>query len=214
MGLVRFVFAGVKSMILMIDNYDSFTYNLVRYFEELGEAVTVYRNDALTVPEVAELNPTRLLLSPGPGTPAEAGITLPLVRAYAGVLPILGICLGHQAVGMAFGAALVRAERLMHGKTSPVFHHGDGLFLGLPCPIAAARYHSLILDPATIPADLAVTAWTDRGEVMALAHQRLPVYGLQFHPESILSECGHEILHRFLLTPHPPPLPRKGGGRP
>jgi len=185
-------------MVLVIDNYDSFTFNIVRYLEELGETVSVYRNDALRVREIGRLDPTHIVISPGPGTPETAGITLEVIRAYAGLRPILGVCLGHQAIGMVYGAQLVRAGRLMHGKTSQAYHRGSGLFDGLPSPLVVARYHSLILAAGTIPASLEITAWTERGEVMAICHRRLPVFGLQFHPESILGQYGHELFAAFL----------------
>lgn len=188
------------AVVLLIDNYDSFTYNLARYFEELGAAVRVVKNDEIQMEEIPIARPSCLVLSPGPGRPERAGITMAAIRRYAGVYPILGVCLGHQAIGLAFGARVVRATRLMHGKTSAIHHAGEGIFRGLPNPFPAARYHSLLLDPSSIPPALRVTAWTAEGEVMGVAHRSLPVYGVQFHPESILSSCGHELLARFLAT--------------
>ena len=187
-------------MVLLVDNYDSFTFNLARYFEELGAAVMVVKNDELRLEEVTEFRPSHLVISPGPGRPEKAGITLGVIRRYAGVYPILGVCLGHQAIGMAFGAKLVRAGRLVHGKASPIHHSGLGIFQGIPSPFPAARYHSLILEPSSIPPALRVTAWTAEGEVMGVAHRSLPVYGLQFHPESVLSREGHRLLASFLAT--------------
>jgi anthranilate synthase/aminodeoxychorismate synthase-like glutamine amidotransferase len=190
----------MTASILVIDNYDSFTYNLVQYLGELGANITVRRNDALTVDDIAELNPDGLVLSPGPGHPESAGITLDTIRRYAGTIPILGVCLGHQAIGAAFGGEVVRAERIMHGKTSPVDHEGDGLFDGLPAPFQAGRYHSLVVKRETMPQCLEVTAWTDTGEVMGLKHKEMPVYGVQFHPESILTEGGKRLLQNFLSS--------------
>jgi len=189
-------------MLLVLDNYDSFTYNLVQYAGELGAEPVVYRNDALTVEAVLGLEPSAIVISPGPCTPREAGISVPLVRAAAGVVPVLGVCLGHQAIGEAFGGQVVRADRLMHGKTSPVVHTGHRLFDGLPSPFEAMRYHSLVVSPVGLPADLDVIAWTgDRppgSEIMALAHRALPVYGVQFHPESVGTAPGKRILANFL----------------
>lgn len=185
-------------MLLMIDNYDSFTYNLVQYLRELGEEVVVYRNDRITVEEIARLNPQRLVISPGPCTPNEAGISVAAIRHFAGRLPILGVCLGHQSIGQAFGGRIVRAERLMHGKTSPVFHDGRELFCGLPDPFAATRYHSLLVERASLPDALEITAWTAEGEIMGLRHRQLPLWGVQFHPESILTVNGMDLLRNFL----------------
>jgi anthranilate synthase component II len=185
-------------MLLMIDNYDSFTYNLVQYFGELGEEVVVRRNDEITLAEIERLAPDRICISPGPCSPAEAGISVPLLQHFAGKLPILGVCLGHQAIGQAFGGRVVRAATLMHGKTSPIQHRGGGVFRGLPDPLVAARYHSLAVERASLPEALEVTAWTDDGEIMGLRHRTLPIEGVQFHPESIATEHGHAMLKNFL----------------
>ncbi|HXU68400.1 MAG TPA: aminodeoxychorismate/anthranilate synthase component II [Polyangia bacterium] len=185
-------------MLLLIDNYDSFTYNLAQYLGELGAEVRVERNDALTVDEVAALRPERIVISPGPCTPNEAGISLELLGKLAGKMPILGVCLGHQAIGQAFGGKVVRAPRVMHGKTSPIEHDGRGLFAGIPSPMQATRYHSLVVEPASFPAALEVTARTAEGEIMALRHRALPVWGVQFHPESILTVDGKQLLRNFL----------------
>jgi len=182
----------------MIDNYDSFTYNLVQYFGELGQAVSVYRNDAITVPEIESLSPGCLVISPGPCTPNEAGVSLATICEFAGKIPILGVCLGHQAIGQAFGAKVVHARCLMHGKTSPVQHRGEGVFDGLPNPLVCTRYHSLALERDGFPECLEITAATEDGEIMGVRHQRLPVEGVQFHPESILSEHGYQLLRNFL----------------
>ncbi len=189
------------SKLLMIDNYDSFTWNLVQYFGELGEEVRTVRNDAITLDEVAALAPARIVISPGPCTPAEAGVSLPLIRRFAGRIPILGVCLGHQAIGAAFGGRVVRAKQVMHGKTSPIHHNGAGVFRGLPDPFTAIRYHSLAVERESLPGCLEVTAWTDDGEIMGLRHRDLAVEGVQFHPESILTEHGHELLANFLGEP-------------
>jgi len=185
-------------MLLMIDNYDSFTYNLVQYFGELGADVKVFRNDEITLEQLAALKPAQIVISPGPCTPAEAGISVPVIREFAGKLPILGVCLGHQSIGAAFGGKVVHAKRLMHGKTSPVFHEGQGVFRGLPNPVTCTRYHSLAIERESLPDCLEVTAWTDDGEIMGVRHKTLAVEGVQFHPESILSEQGHELLKNFL----------------
>jgi anthranilate synthase component 2 len=185
-------------MLLMIDNYDSFTYNLVQYLGELGEDVKVVRNDEMRVDEVERLAPERIVLSPGPCTPNEAGISLDLVKRFAGRVPILGVCLGHQAIGQAFGGKIVHAKELMHGKVSRIHHSGEGAFRGLPTPFQATRYHSLAIERASCPAELAVTAWTDDGEIMGVRHVSLPIEGVQFHPESILTEHGHRLLANFL----------------
>ena len=184
--------------LLMIDNYDSFTYNLVQYLGELGEDVKVVRNDEMTADEVERLAPARIVLSPGPCTPNEAGISLEVVRRFAGRVPILGVCLGHQAIGQAFGGKIVHAKELMHGKVSRIHHSGEGAFRGLPTPFQATRYHSLAIERASCPAELAVTAWTDDGEIMGVRHVSLPIEGVQFHPESILTEHGHRLLANFL----------------
>jgi len=186
-------------MLLMIDNYDSFTYNLVQYFGELGEDVRVYRNDQITLAEIAAIKPDRIVISPGPCSPAEAGISVPVIREFAGKVPLLGVCLGHQSIGAAFGGKIVHAKRLMHGKTSPVHHRGEGVFRGLPEPFTATRYHSLAIERASLPACLEVTAETDDGEIMGVRHQSLAVEGVQFHPESILTEHGHTLLKNFLV---------------
>ena len=184
--------------LLMIDNYDSFTYNLVQYLGELGADVDVRRNDAITLEEVAALRPDGVVVSPGPCTPHEAGISVPLIERFAGTIPILGVCLGHQAIGATFGAAIVRAGRIMHGKTSPIHHDGRGLFRGVPDPFEATRYHSLVIDPATLPATLEPTAWTAEREIMGVRHRTLLVEGVQFHPESILTVEGKRLLANFL----------------
>ncbi len=185
-------------MILVIDNYDSFTYNLVHYLAELGAQTRVVRNDALSVDEALALGPDAVLLSPGPCTPNEAGVCLPLLAAAPDTLPIFGVCLGHQAIGQAFGGEVVRAKTLMHGKTSPIHHKGEGVFQGLPKPFTAARYHSLAVLSEPLPEALEVTAWTEDGEIMGLRHRTRPVYGVQFHPESIATEGGHQLLANFL----------------
>ena len=181
----------------MIDNYDSFTYNLVQYLGELGEEVVVYRNDEITLEQIAALKPDRIVVSPGPCTPNEAGVSVPLIKQFAGKIPILGVCLGHQSIGQAFGGKIIHAQQLMHGKTSQIHHHGDGVFNGLPNPYRATRYHSLVIERASLPSCLAVTAWTDDGEIMGVRHKTLPVEGVQFHPESILTEHGHALLENF-----------------
>jgi len=185
-------------MLLMIDNYDSFTYNLVQYFGELGAEVTVRRNDEITLDGIAELAPERIVISPGPCTPNEAGISVPLIERYAGKLPILGVCLGHQSIGQAFGGKVVHAGQVMHGKTSPIHHTNQGVFQNLPEPFQATRYHSLVIERASLPDCLEVTAWTDDGEIMGVRHKTLAVEGVQFHPESILTEHGHDLLRNFL----------------
>jgi len=185
-------------MLLMIDNYDSFTYNLVQYLGELGQDVKVVRNDEMTADEVERLAPARIVLSPGPCTPNEAGISLELIERFSSRLPILGVCLGHQAIGQAFGGKIVHAKTLMHGKVSQIHHAGAGVFRGLPTPFQATRYHSLAIERATCPGDLEVTAWTDDGEIMGVRHRKLAIAGVQFHPESILTEHGHALLANFL----------------
>jgi anthranilate synthase/aminodeoxychorismate synthase-like glutamine amidotransferase len=184
--------------LLMIDNYDSFTYNLVQYLAELGADVEVRRNDAIGLEEVAALAPDGIVISPGPCTPREAGISVPLITRFAGAVPILGVCLGHQAIGAAFGAAVVRAPRIMHGKTSPIHHDGTGVFAGLPDPFDATRYHSLVIDPGTLPPVLLRNAWTAEGEIMGVRHRSAFVEGVQFHPESILTLQGKALLGNFL----------------
>jgi anthranilate synthase component 2 len=190
-------------MLLMIDNYDSFTWNLVQYLGELGEDVRVVRNDELSVAQIAALAPQRIVISPGPCTPNEAGVSLELIAKLAGRVPILGVCLGHQSIGQAFGGRVVRAKRIMHGKTSPIHHRGYGVFAGLPQPFEATRYHSLVVEQATLPDCLEITAWTENDdgsldEIMGLRHRTLPVEGVQFHPESILTLAGKDLLRNFL----------------
>lgn len=185
-------------MLLVLDNYDSFTYNLVQYFGELGAEMKIFRNDALTVDEVKKLAPDRICISPGPCTPNEAGISLDLIRELGATTPILGVCLGHQSIGQVYGGDVVRADRLMHGKTSPIHHKSTSVFKGLPSPFEATRYHSLIVKRETLPDCLEITAWTEEGEIMGLCHKEHPVHGVQFHPESILTEHGKQMLENFL----------------
>lgn len=185
-------------MLLLIDNYDSFTWNLYQYFCELGAEVVVKRNDELTLSDISVLAPEKLVISPGPCTPTEAGISLAAIAHFAGQLPILGVCLGHQAIAQAFGATIVRAEKVMHGKTSAITHNNSGVFNGLNNPLTVTRYHSLVIDPATLPDCFDVTAWTDKQEIMGIRHRELELEGVQFHPESILSEQGHQLLANFL----------------
>jgi anthranilate synthase component 2 len=185
-------------MLLLIDNYDSFTYNLAQYLGELGAEANVYRNDALTVDEIAAWQPSHIVISPGPCTPNEAGVSVAAIRAFAGRIPILGVCLGHQAIGQAFGGRIVRAQRVMHGKLSSVTHDARGAFTGLPSPLTATRYHSLAIERATLPACLEITATAEDGEIMGVRHRELPVEGVQFHPEAILTEHGHALLRNFL----------------
>ena len=185
-------------MLLMIDNYDSFTYNLVQYFAELGEEVAVHRNDEITLEQIEALQPRHIVISPGPCTPNEAGISVPAIKRFAGRIPILGVCLGHQSIGQAFGGRIIHAKQLMHGKTSPIFHNSTSVFRGLPSPFTATRYHSLVIERASLPGCLEITAWTDDGEIMGVRHKTLAVEGVQFHPESILTEHGHELLANFL----------------
>jgi anthranilate synthase component 2 len=185
-------------MLLMIDNYDSFTYNLVQYFGELGEDVRVARNDEITLDAIAKLRPDRICISPGPCSPTEAGISISVLERFSGEVPILGVCLGHQAIGQAFGGRVIRAQTLMHGKTGLIHHTGVGVFAGLPDPFTAARYHSLAVERSSLPDCLEITAWTDDGEIMGLRHKTLPVEGVQFHPESIATEHGHDLLKNFL----------------
>jgi anthranilate synthase component 2 len=185
-------------MLLMIDNYDSFTYNLVQYFGELGQDVRVFRNDAITVKEIAAMKPEFLVVSPGPCSPKEAGISVDAIKEFAGKLPILGVCLGHQSIGYAFGGEIVHAKQLMHGKLSPVHHADCGIFAGLPDPFNATRYHSLAIRRESMPDCLEVTAWTDDGEIMGVRHKQFAVQGVQFHPESIMTEHGHALLDNFL----------------
>lgn len=185
-------------MILVIDNYDSFTYNLVQYLGELGEEVKVFRNDEISIQEIEALAPDHILISPGPCTPNEAGISLELLQHFKGVIPIFGVCLGHQAIGQAFGGNVIRAERLMHGKTSPIHHQGTSVFEGLESPFTATRYHSLIVERESLPDCLEITAETAEGEIMALRHKEYPIEGVQFHPESIITDHGHTMLRNFL----------------
>ena len=189
-------------MLLMIDNYDSFTYNLVQYFGELGEEVAVHRNDEISVDDIARMRPARIVVSPGPCTPNEAGVSVPAIKAFAGKIPILGVCLGHQSIGQAFGGKIIHAKQLMHGKTSQISHSGQGIFAGLPDPFQATRYHSLIVPRETVPDCLQVTAWVEdpgqQFEVMGLQHREYPVFGVQFHPESFLTEKGYDLLRNFL----------------
>ena len=190
-------------MLLMIDNYDSFTYNLVQYFGELGQEVLVHRNDQISIEQVESLKPDYLVISPGPCTPNEAGISVAAIKHFAGKVPILGVCLGHQAIGQAFGGHIIRAKQVMHGKTSPVYHHNAGVFSGLPNPVETTRYHSLVIEQASLPDCLEVTAWTqdeqgEMDEIMGVRHKSLMIEGVQFHPESILTEQGHQMLQNFL----------------
>lgn len=190
-------------MLLMIDNYDSFTYNLVQYFGELGADMKVFRNDEITLDEIGKLAPTKIVISPGPCTPTEAGISVPVIKKFAGEIPILGVCLGHQSIGEAFGGRIIRAKRVMHGKISAIHHEGKGVFQGLDNPFNATRYHSLVIEKESLPDCLELTAWTENEdgsfeEIMGVRHKTLPVEGVQFHPESILSEHGHQMLKNFL----------------
>ena len=187
-------------MLLMLDNYDSFTWNLVQYLGELGAAVKVVRNDAITLDEIEALAPTHIVISPGPCTPNEAGVSVPLIRRFAGRMPILGVCLGHQAIGQAFGARVIRAQRVMHGKLSSIVHDERGVFTGVPTPFNATRYHSLAIERASLPPVLDITATADDGEIMAVRHRELPVEGVQFHPEAILTEHGRKLLGNFLAA--------------
>ena len=204
-------------MLLLIDNYDSFTYNLAQYLGELGAEVRVERNDAVSVDDVAKLGPRRIVISPGPCTPNEAGISLELIARLAGKIPMLGVCLGHQAIGQAFGGKVVRAGRVMHGKTSPILHEGQGVFAGLPSPFEATRYHSLLVERASLPDCLEVTARTEEDEIMGLRHKTLPVEGVQFHPESFLTAVGKDLLRNFLTGTRKgfanPPQHHASGGR-
>ncbi len=185
-------------MILMIDNYDSFTYNLVQYLGELGQELIVKRNDEITLQEIEELKPAYIMISPGPCSPNEAGISLEVIKYFAGKIPIFGVCLGHQSIAQAFGGEVVQAERLMHGKTSEIYHKGDTIFATLPAPFTATRYHSLIVRKETLPSCLEITAWTTDGEIMAIKHKTLPIEGVQFHPESIMTNEGKEMLKSFV----------------
>lgn len=185
-------------MLLMIDNYDSFTYNLVQYLSELGEEVVVYRNDEINLDTILKLKPDRIVISPGPCTPDEAGISLSVIKKFSETIPVLGVCLGHQSIGQAFGGHIVHAKQLMHGKTSPIYHHNIGIFRNLPNPFIATRYHSLVIERSTLPDCLEITAWTEDDEIMGVRHKTLAIEGIQFHPESILSEHGHQMLENFL----------------
>ena len=185
-------------MLLMIDNYDSFTYNLVQYLGELGQEVVVRRNDEITLEDVEAMRPDHIVISPGPCTPNEAGISVPLIERFAGKIPLLGVCLGHQSIGQAFGGKIVHAKEVMHGKTSKIFHTGVGVFRDLPNPFTATRYHSLVIERESLPDCLEITAWTEDGEIMGVRHKTLPIEGVQFHPESILTEHGHDLLQHFL----------------
>ncbi|MDE0926062.1 MAG: aminodeoxychorismate/anthranilate synthase component II [Methylophilaceae bacterium] len=187
-------------MLLMIDNYDSFTYNLVQYFGELGQDVQVYRNDEIDLAKVAELNPRHIVISPGPCTPNEAGISLALINEFKGKIPLLGVCLGHQSIGQAFGGEIIKAKTLMHGKTSLIHHENVGVFKGLPNPYTATRYHSLVIEKESLPDCLEITAWTEDGEIMGVRHKTLAIEGVQFHPESVLTEHGHALLDNFIKT--------------
>ena len=187
-------------MILMIDNYDSFTYNLVQFLGELGEELVVRRNDEITLEEIAEMNPKYLMISPGPCSPNEAGISLEAIKRFAGLIPILGVCLGHQSIAQVFGGRVVRAERLMHGKTSLIYHDGKTVYQNMPTPFTATRYHSLIVEKDSMPEEVIVTSWTDQGEIMGLRHRELAVEGVQYHPESIMTEQGKTLLRNFLET--------------
>lgn len=186
--------------ILLIDNYDSFTFNLVQYFGELGARVLVHRNDKITIDEIAQISPDRLVISPGPCTPNEAGISISLVKKFSGQIPILGVCLGHQAIGAAFGGRVVRAPQIMHGKTSEIHHDGNGVYQGLPNPFTATRYHSLVIEKQSLPHELLVTSWTDDGVIMGVRHREFAVEGVQFHPESILTTEGKNLLGNFLTA--------------
>ncbi len=195
-------------MMLMIDNYDSFTYNLVQYLGELGADVQVDRNDEITIEEIEALSPERIMLSPGPCTPSEAGISLDVIKHFKGKLPIFGVCLGHQSIGQAFGGDIIRADQIMHGKTSPIFHKGEGVFKGLENPFTATRYHSLVIDKNTLPDCLEITAWTETAsgemdEIMGVRHRDYAIEGVQFHPESILTKHGHDMLQNFLQMRQP-----------
>ena len=185
-------------MVLMIDNYDSFTYNLVQYLGALGAKVIVYRNDKITLEKIAQLKPFKILISPGPGRPENAGISCDLIRKFAGKVPILGVCLGHQAIAYVYGGRIVGAAKLMHGKTSLIYHNHKGIFSGIPNPFEATRYHSLIVEKKSLPNTLEITAWTKKNEIMGLKHKDFPLWGVQFHPESILTRCGKDILANFL----------------
>ncbi len=205
-------------MVLMIDNYDSFTYNLVQYLGELGVEVRVFRNDEIGLDEIEALAPDHIVISPGPCTPNEAGISVDVIKTFAGAIPILGVCLGHQSIGQALGGRIVRAQRIMHGKTSMIHHRGEGVFHGLPSPFEATRYHSLVIDKDSLPGSLVVTAWTEHedgsmDEIMGIRHQAYVLEGVQFHPESILTQYGHDMLRNFLNEGQPMQAPGVSGGR-
>jgi len=185
-------------MILMIDNYDSFTYNLVQYLGELGQDIKVFRNDKITIPQIKKLKPAKIVISPGPGRPEDAGISCSVIKEFAGKVPLLGVCLGHQSVGFVYGGRIINAKRLMHGKTSMIYHNGKDIFQGIPDPFEATRYHSLLIEKKSIPECLSVTAWTKENEIMGIKHKRYPLWGVQFHPESILTKVGKDILANFL----------------
>ncbi|MEA3489576.1 MAG: aminodeoxychorismate/anthranilate synthase component II [Candidatus Omnitrophota bacterium] len=188
-------------MILVIDNYDSFTYNLVQYLGELGEKVVVYRNDKIKPANIGDLSPGRIIISPGPGRPDDAGISKEVITMYGGRVPILGVCLGHQCIGEVYGAMVVRGSRIMHGKVSPVYHNGEGIFDGIPSPFIATRYHSLVIEPGSLKDPLQLTAWTEEKEIMGVRHRDKPIWGVQFHPESVLTEEGKNILRNFIKKP-------------
>jgi anthranilate synthase/aminodeoxychorismate synthase-like glutamine amidotransferase len=185
-------------MILMIDNYDSFTYNLVQYLGALGKSLRVYRNDKISIEVIKKLKPEAIVISPGPGTPQDAGVSVDVISAFKGKVPILGVCLGHQAIGYCFGGKIIRAKNLMHGKTSPIYHTKEAIFKGLPSPFEATRYHSLLVDTKNFPKELEILAWTKEKEIMGLRHKKFPVYGVQFHPESIMTKAGKDLLKNFL----------------
>lgn len=188
----------MREMILMIDNYDSFTFNLVQFLGELGQELVVKRNDEVTISDIENMKPDFLMISPGPCSPNEAGISMEVIQHFAGKIPIFGVCLGHQSIAQVFGGEVVRAERLMHGKTSPMYHDGKTIFSDIPNPFTATRYHSLIVKKETLPESLEITSWTEEGEIMALRHKTLPIEGVQFHPESIMTSHGKELLHNFI----------------
>lgn len=187
-------------MLLMIDNYDSFTFNLVHYFEKLKQDVRVFRNDEITIDDITKLNPQHIVISPGPGRPENAGITLSCIEKFAGKIPILGVCLGHQAIAYAFGASIISAQKIMHGKTSTIFHHHEGVFKNIPNPFQATRYHSLVIDRDTLSDEFIITAWTDDQEIMAIKHRAFQLESVQFHPEAILTECGMQLLKNFIAV--------------
>ncbi|MFA5119125.1 MAG: aminodeoxychorismate/anthranilate synthase component II [Candidatus Omnitrophota bacterium] len=185
-------------MILMIDNYDSFTYNLVQYFGELGQDIKVFRNDKITIGQIKKIKPRRIVISPGPGRPEDAGISCEVIKEFSGMIPILGVCLGHQAIGLVYGGRIINARKLMHGKTSLIYHNGKEIFKSLPDPFEATRYHSLLVEKKSLPRCFEVTAWTKSGEIMGLKHRKYPLWGVQFHPESILTKSGKDLLSNFL----------------